>query len=322
MKRTLIALMLLAVIFILWLQPLYLGQVEVTIPQGAHAKEITEFLQENQVVRDKQEFLFWLRLTGREKDLKSGTYTLEKYRNPLYLIHELTQGGTSDIVVTIPEGLTLYEIADILDVEGLTRKEDFVALCKDRTFVERLGYDSSLEGFLFPDTYSFSLSQSDSQIIKTFLSNFIKHVKKFNISQYDSLRKVIIIASLVEKEAKVQEERPVIAKIFINRLKSNRPLESCATVLYALKSMNLEKYQKKDRLLERDLKFESPYNTYLHTGLPPGPICSPGESSIDAVVNPADVDFLYFVARGDGTHQFSRTYREHIAAKEKYNAQK
>lgn len=323
MKRTAITVVLLGVIFLIWLQPLRLGVVEVNISPGLHAKEIAEFLQTHQIVRDRHEFLFWLRVMNREKELKSGTYVLEKLRNPLYVISELTRGGKSDIVVTIPEGLTLYEIAEILDIQGLTQKERFIARCTDKAFIEKLGYQyPSFEGFLFPDTYSFCPAQSDSHIITKFLDNFLKRTKKFDITDEDSLRRVITLASMVEKEAKLQEERPIIARIFMNRLRSNRPLESCATVLYAFKLIDYGKYRNKDRLLERDLQLKSPYNTYLHTGLPPGPICSPGASSIDAVVNPAAVDYLYFVARGDGTHHFSRTYREHIAAKEKYNAQK
>lgn len=319
MKPRLIALFVLILVFIVWWQPLHLGKVEVTITEGAHAREIVDYLAQNSVVRDTDEFLFWLRISGKEKSLKSGTYELLRYRNPLYVIHRLSRGGKSDIIVTIPEGLTVYETAEILHSNGLIEKDTFLELCANEHFVENLGIPSShLEGYLFPDTYAFSPMQSDSDIIMTIVRNTHKHIEDMNVPR-DSMHWIITLASLVEKEAKVAEERPIIAKIFLNRLATRRPMESCATILYALKQQNYEKFRSKKRLLERDLNLVSPYNTYLHYGLPPGPICSPGKQSIDAVLHPADVDYLYFVAKGDGRHHFSRTFREHAAAKERYS---
>ncbi len=319
MKHRLIALLVLIIIFLVWWQPIYFGAVEVTIADGTHAREIADYLAQNSIVRDVDEFLFWLKISGKEKALKSGTYELPRYRNPLYIINELTKGGKSDIIITIPEGLTVYETAEILYDKGFVDVDRFLHLCTDEDFIRSLGIaSSSLEGYLFPDTYALSPSQNDSDIILTFVHNFYKHTQTLGIA-YDSLHRIITIASLVEKEAKVAEERAVIAKVFMNRLKTRRPLESCATILYALKRQNYEKYKDKTRLLERDLKLDSPYNTYQHYGLPPGPICSPGEQSIKAVLHPANVDYLYFVSRGDGRHHFSRTYREHVAAKERYS---
>ncbi len=319
MKPRLIALAVLILILVVWWQPLYLGSVEVTIAEGAHAREIADYLAQNSIVRDTDEFLFWLKIAGKEKSLKSGTYVLSRYKNPLYVIHRLSRGGKSDIAVTIPEGLTAYETAEILCSNGLVQKDTFLELCAREHFVRSLGIPSSdLEGYLFPDTYSFSPMQSDSDIIVTIVRNTHKHMEDAHVPR-DSMHFIITLASLVEKEAKVAEERPIIAKIFLNRLVTHRPLESCATILYALKQQNYEKFKNKKRLLERDLKLVSPYNTYLHYGLPPGPICSPGKQSIDAVLHPADVDYLYFVAKGDGRHHFSKTFREHIAAKERYS---
>jgi UPF0755 protein len=320
MKKKIAPILILVLLFVIWLQPLSLGKEEVTIPDGVSAKEIAEHLSQAHIVRDVHEFLLWLRVSGREKYLKSGTYELYKYKNPLYVINELSRGGASDIDVTIPEGLTIYETADLLATQGLVERDRFVELCNDPDFIKTLGLNvPSLEGYLFPDTYSFSLTQTDSQIVTTFIRNFKQHTKKIHIGNPDSLHTILILASLVEKEARFEDERPVIARVFINRLDTNRPLESCATVLYALRRIDYEKYGGKTRLTEHDLKVKSPYNTYLQSGLPPGPICSPGAHSMHAVLNPADVDYLYFVAKGDGHHHFSRTYREHVAAKEKYN---
>jgi len=319
MNRTIIAIVGLVILSLIWWQPIDFGTAEITIPKGASAREIAEYLSAGHIVRDKNEFLFWLRISGKEKHLKSGTYELKRYKNPLYLINKLTLSGKSDIVITIPEGLTIDEIAGILAHQGLVAKEEFIKLCSNKNFIIELGLSTpSVEGYLFPDTYSFGSTQSDSVIIKAFTENFNSHIKKFELHSQNSIYKILILASLVEKEAKYEDERPIIARVFINRLKTRRPLESCATVLYALKNKDIHK----TKLTEKDLKINSPYNTYLHIGLPPGPICSPGENSMRAVISPADVDYLYFVSKGDGRHYFSRTYKEHCAAKERYSVKK
>lgn len=304
-------------ILVVWWQPLYIGETEVTIPDNASAREIASFLAEQHIVRNVDEFLLWLKLMGREKQLKAGEYELPIYKNPIYVIDRLCGGGRSEIIVTIPEGLTIHETAQILAHHGLVDYARFSDLCNDRDFIRELGLNTgSLEGYFFPDTYSFSSVQNEAAIITTLIRNFTRHVAKFGLKNDDSLHKVIILASIVEKEAKYEDERPIIARVFINRLESDRPLESCATVFYLLKTARPA--ARKQKLTDADLKTDSPYNTYLHIGLPPGPICSPGESSIGAALAPTDVDYLYFVAKGDGRHHFSRTYREHMAAKDRY----
>jgi len=288
----------------------------VTVPDNVSAREIADFLAEQRIVRNVEEFLLWLKLMGREKQLKAGKYELFKYKNPILLIDRLTSGGRSEIIVTIPEGLTIYETAQILADQGLVDYERFVSLCGDRGFISELGLSAgSLEGYFFPDTYSFSALQDEESIIKTFVKNFRKRIAGYDLVG-DSVHQVVILASIVEKEAKYEDERPIIARVFINRLKSGRPLESCATVFYVLE-INTPLTNKR-KLTDQDLRVDSPYNTYLRIGLPPGPICSPGENSISAVISPANVDYLYFVAKGDGRHHFSRTYREHVAAKDRY----
>jgi UPF0755 protein len=307
----------LLVIMIAWWQPLNIGRTEVAIPDKASAREIAVFLAEQHVVRNVDEFLLWLKLLGREKELKAGTYELYKYKNPVYLIGRLCSGGKSEIIVTLREGLTIRETAQILAEHGLVDPDLFIDLCHDKALIADLGLTvSSLEGYFFPDTYSFSSLQSEEAIIRTMVNNFKKRTAKLNLADGDSLHRVIILASIVEKEAKYEDERPIIARVFLNRLQRNRPLESCATVFYILKTNGSATARSK--LTENDLGIESPYNTYLHIGLPPGPICSPGLSSIKAVLSPAKVDYMYFVAKGDGRHHFSRTYQEHMAAKGRY----
>jgi UPF0755 protein len=316
-KRYILISVLLLVIVIVWLQPLNIGRTEVTIPDNVSAREIAGFLAEQQIIRNVDEFLIWLKLLGREKQLKAGTYELYKYKNPIYLIGRLSSGGRSEIIVTLREGLTINETAQILAKHGLVDADRFVSLCYDSTLIADLPLAvSSLEGYFFPDTYSFSSLQNEEAIIKILVSNFKKHAMEIGLVNSDSLHRVVILASIVEKEAKYEDERPIIARVFLNRLKKGRPLESCATVFYILKMT--DRAMTKSKLTEHDLSVDSPYNTYLHVGLPPGPICSPGVSSIRAVLEPAQVDYLYFVAKGDGRHHFSRTYQEHIAAKDRY----
>lgn len=304
-------------ILVVWWQPLNLGRTEVTIPDETSAREIAVFLAEQNIVRNVDEFLLWLRVSGREKELKAGTYELYKHKNPLYLINELRSGGRSEIIVTIPEGSTIQETALILSSHGLVDYERFIRLCSEDSLIHGLGLNMpSLEGYLFPDTYSLSAVQSEESVISMMVRNFLHRVQQYGLDDIDSLHHAVILASIVEREAKYEDERPIIARVFLNRLNSNRPLESCATIFYILRTA--ENPVSKQKLTDQDLKMSSPYNTYLHLGLPPGPICSPGESSIRAAIAPADVDYLYFVAKGDGHHHFSRTYREHALAKDRY----
>jgi UPF0755 protein len=305
------------IIIVLWWQPLNLGLTEVTIPDNVNAREVGRFLAGQHIVRNIDEFLFWLKVLGRERRLRAGTYELYRYKNPIYVIDRLCRGGRSEVMITIPEGLTIRETARIMADHGLVDYDRFIDLCTDSNFIAKLGLQvGSLEGYIFPDTYSLSRLQDEESIIGILVGNFTRHIAAYNLSNHDSLHQVIVLASIVEKEAKYEDERPIIASVFINRLKLKRPLESCATVLYVLKAE--KPMATRQQLSDRDLKVVSPYNTYLHAGLPPGPICSPGESSIRAVISPADVDYLYFVAKGDGRHYFSRTYREHVAAKDRY----
>lgn len=305
------------VLALAWWQPFDLGQARVTVPDNASAREIALTLAEQGVVRHVDEFLLWLRISGQERRLKAGTYELDKYKNPIYVIGRLASGGRSEVMVTIPEGSTIDETARILADQGLVDVDRFTALCRDRAFVAACRVRAAtLEGFLFPDTYSFTRRQQEESIITTMVGNFQRRAAELGLAGSDSLGPIVILASIVEEEARLEEERPVIARVFLNRIRTRRPLESCATIFYALETNG---YSMPDRrLTDRDLKIDSPYNTYVHLGLPPGPICSPGESSIRAAMAPADVDYLYFVAKGDGSHYFSRTFQEHVAAKERY----
>jgi len=229
------------------------------------------------------------------------------------LMNQLKKGTPLAYRVTIPEGLTLKEIAHLLAAKGLGTEEGYLSLAKDKEFLAEhitgFGEVSSVEGFLFPDTYHFAHGASEEEIFTTMIRRFYEVWEAENTENKrgKAAYEVIILASVVEKEAKDAEERPIIAGVFKNRIRRGIPLESCATVQYALGT-------RKSRLLYKDLQVESEYNTYLHRGLPPGPIASPGRASIRAALKPTSHSYLYFVAKPDGRHIFSSTYKKHLEA--------
>ncbi len=278
---------------------------EVIIKPGMGAKEVGELLAKKGIIPNSYLFRIAIKIYGKERDIKAGKYVLRKDM-PLFNIIETIVSGRGVLeVVTIPEGLTSSQIAEIFYKKGIIRdKKKFLEMIKKQ----------GLEGYLFPDTYYVPENYDEKKLIdmmtKRFREklpkNFDKKAKALGLSE----KEVVILASLVEKEAKYPEDRPKIASVFLNRLKKGMRLESCATVQYILG-------RPKPNLTYDDLKIKSPYNTYLHKGLPPGPICNPGEASIEAVLNPQKTDYLYFVADKDGHHLFAKTYKEHLKNKKK-----
>ena len=240
------------------------------------------------------------------------------------IINQISKGGKSQNTVrfTIPEGYEIRQIADKLSQEGLINKEKFLKLASNKenfedkhNFLKELDKNQSLEGFLFPSTYEIFVNSSEREIIEKMLSQFEKvyekEVKPKMIGKNLSLNEVITLASIVEREGKVDSERPIMSAVFYNRLEKGMLLQSCATVQYVLG-------ERKEVLSEKDTRIDSLYNTYINKGLPPGPIASPGESSLVAAVNPADVEYLFFVLTGsDGTHTFTTNYKDHLNAKPK-----
>ncbi|MBA7674849.1 Endolytic murein transglycosylase [subsurface metagenome] len=192
----------------------------------------------------------------------------------------------------------------------------FIEACNNTDILAKykIPFDN-VEGFLFPDTYIVAKDLSADQLVEVMVKKFFENLQKIPYTDYTEhdLKKMVIIASLVEKEARLDSERAIIAAVFYNRLHNGKRLESCATIQYILGKT-------KERLLISDLKVKSPYNTYLHTGLPPGPISNPGYKSLFAAVNPADVDYLFFVSKRDGSHYFSSTYKEHLKAIKRYDS--
>jgi UPF0755 protein len=227
----------------------------------------------------------------------------------------LERGEVVTFPVTIPEGFNLREIAPRVAAMAGVPADSVLTLTRDSAFAARLGVPGpTLEGYLFPDTYHFAEKTPPDRILETMTDRYRAFWGPAELARRDSLglteRELVTLASIVEKEARVGEERPVIAGVYLNRLEIGMLLQADPTVQFALDSVRA-------RLLYRDIEqvAENPYNTYTHAGLPPGPIASPGEAALRATLEPADVPFLFFVARPNGSHEFTRTEREHINAK-------
>lgn len=277
------------------------------IPYDTPAKKVGKILEEKGIIRHKILFLLAAKLFGGERRIKGGKYLLPKRISEFLAYRILKKGGKERITITIPEGWTKEKIGEVLEKEGVVKKDSFLLAATDSIFLRSLGIPfPQAEGFLFPNTYEFNIPSSPHLVIEKMVGHFFKVYKSLRESISsplgDSL--VIILASLVEKEAVLDSERPIIAGVFLNRLKKGMKLESCPTVEYAL-SLH------KERLNSIDLTIDSPYNTYLHYGLPPTPICNPGKKSLIAVLRPAKTDYLFFFAAGDGRHIFSKTFLEH-----------
>ncbi|MEW6607111.1 MAG: endolytic transglycosylase MltG [bacterium] len=294
----------LLVLFLLKTEDRILIARTIIIQKGLSAKNIAKNLEEEGIIKNQTVFLILAKISGASSRFKAGEYELNNRMKMTEIIERLKRGKTIIHRLIIPEGYTLKDIANLLEKNGFANKYKFLNLCYDPTFIDKLSINSSsLEGYLFPDTYFLHKGMDEEEIISLMVTRFNEVVKK-EIKD-DSIHKIITLASIIEKEAKIKEEYSIISAVFQNRLKMGMPLESCATVLYA-------SGERKEWLSTQDTKIPSPYNTYLQPGLPQGPICNPGMTAIKAALSPADVDYLYFVSNGDGSHTFSKTGREHI----------
>lgn len=292
----------------------------IEIPEKTTLREASEILEAEGLIRDREPFVLMARLMGVDREIKAGEYALNTWMRPLEILRILIEGKVMVYEVRIPEGQTASQIGKLLAENGLVNYDTFMALVNDQGFVKFLGIDApSLEGYLFPETYYFTKKDWTYDIIKkmvqnfkrTFNSEFEERASELKMTQ----REVVALASIIEKEAGVDTERPLIAAVFHNRLKKKIPLQSDPTVIYGLKNFS-------GNLTREHLRIRTPYNTYVIKGLPPGPIANPGRKSIYAALFPAKVDFLYFVSKNDGTHYFSKDLPEHNQAVYKYQKNK
>jgi len=292
-------------------------RIEVAIPEGANGGEIGKILQKSGLIEFEGMFRLAMYLDKTKAPLKFGTYRLPKGYSATQILHELQKGpdyqeDAGRFRVTIPEGLTIAQIAERFD-----DPQAFLEKAADPELRQRLGVKTAtLEGYLMPNTYFFNSDPTPADVVERMVEQFEVEYARLSLGipgseRYDR-NTILTIASLVEEEARVEEERPLVAAVMYNRIDKKMPLQMDSTLQYAL-----GKYGQ--RLLNEDKEVDSPYNTYKHPGLPPGPICNPGVDSIRAAMQPADVKYLYFVSNADGkTHTFSNTLSEHESAVAKY----
>lgn len=297
------------------------GERRVTIPDGATGRDAARILSEQSLVEHEYLALAALKLDKTPAAIKAGDYDLPIGASASELVDLLQEGPNvafdpssipPDRKVTVPEGLTIVQMAELFE-----DPEAFVDAASNAGLIQGLGIEAeSLEGFLMPNTYYFDEKPTAQQVVERMVSAFQREyaalVERLPEAAAMGPVELVTIASLIEEEARDPAERPVISAVIHNRLEKGMPLQMDSTLQYAL-----NKYG--ERLLDEDKAVDSPYNTYLNAGLPPGPISSPGVASLEAAAAPADVDYLYFVSNADGrTHTFSKTLNEHTQARSRY----
>ncbi len=294
-------------------------EIFTTVSPGASSTSIARALEKKGIVEDSDLFLAALWYRRATQRLQAGEYRFSQPASIFEVIDRLVRGDVFFLSVTIPEGLTLAETAALFEVKGLGDTRELEAVFGQTDLIDSLDSEASdLEGYLFPETYQLPRRPSAEDIARALVSRFKRVFNEERREKAETLeltaRELVTLASIVEKETGQADERPIIASVFWNRLRIGMPLQSDPTVIYALKKEG----NYNGNLRRSDLEMESPYNTYRHRGFPPGPIASPGLGSIDAVLNPPDTKYLYFVSKNDGSHHFSNTLREHNNAVRKY----
>jgi len=292
--------------------------IEVKIRSGLSLKAIADSLQQKGIIEDSRNFIFASKIFKNVNRLKAGKYDIPLGLSVYKVMKIIVDGRTSNIRVVIQEGLTSHQIASIMRNKVEIDSTKFIKLVSDTSIINQFDIRSnSLEGYLFPNTYLFHWGISEKEIIKILLKefnrNFTDSLKTVAQNKGWSIHKILTLASIIEGEALIDSERAVISSVYHNRLKKRMLLQADPTIQYLIPDGPR-------RLLNRDLKIDSPYNTYLYPGLPPGPVNNPGKNSIVAAINPSETDYLYFVAKGDGCHIFSKTLSQHLNAKRKFDS--
>lgn len=283
------------------------------VESGATVNSVAKALFDEGIIRSSYALVIANKIY-KPGSIKIGEYIIKPNMSSIEILKLFVKGSVKTIRVTLPEGYSSEQMAKTFEEKQVTNASDFLVLVKnpDEELLADFPYDTkgNLEGFLFPDTYDFLKNTSARIVIKTMLNQFENKMSGLlNADSSLTPYELVVLASIVEKEAKYDDERPRVAQVFLNRLKQNMKLQSCATIQYLLPLP-------KEKLLYKDLEIDSPYNTYKVNGLPPGPICSPGYKSLEACVYPSGEDYMYFVAMASGHHIFSKTYAEHLKAKD------
>ncbi len=306
----------------LWLQsflttPVIPSQPQtIEIKQGSSFARIAVQLQTAGVVGDVRRFTLLARWRKATSQVHAGEYLFETSATPDQVLARLVAGDIRKFQVTIPEGFNLQEISDRLGKTGVGSAQEFLSLCRDEAFIKELGIEAtSLEGYLFPETYTYTSSTTSRQLLSAMVEQLDSQITKELLESAAALKldrhQLITLASIVQKEAGNLMEMPLISSVFHNRLKRGMPLQADPTVIYGVADFD-------GNLTRKHLNTPTPYNTYRMRGLPPGPIASPGGFALHATASPAEGKDLYFVARGDGTHEFNATLKEHNRAVRRY----
>jgi UPF0755 protein len=303
-------------LILLWPQGNPYDSVKVTIPKGASLKQVSATLQDYNIIRNERSFLLAVKTLGYEKDMPAGRFKLLNASTNFDIIDQLVNGTQVNKRVTILEGWTIAAIAKELNNKIGVDQNEFKSACKNKLLLWKWGIsEDSVEGYLFPNTYLFSEEEDVQDIIGRMINEYKERI---TLAFRDRMKvlgmnenEIITLASIIEGEAIYDSERAVISGVYHNRLNIGMRLQADPTIQYIITDSPR-------RLLNKDLKIKSPYNTYLNKGLPPGPINNPGIESIKAALYPDETDYIYFVATGDGYHTFSRTKEEHNIAKRKF----
>jgi UPF0755 protein len=293
---------------------------EVQIPKGATFRQAVDILAREKLIRDKKVFMILGRLTGSDRKIRAGYYSVWTSMRPLDIFRIIRQGRIIEYEIKVLEGDSLLEIAEVFSGTGIITRDSFMKLSSDPEFLELYKINSpSFEGYIFPDTYTIPKGIKAEEAVGMMIDKmrektahlFSEKGEKPGMTEAE----ILTLASIIEKEAVVDSERPVISAVYHNRLKKNMLLQADPTSIYGIKSS-------KERIIRSDIRRKTPYNTYVIKGLPPGPIASPGFKSVAAALNPARVPYLYFVSNNDGTHRFSVTLAEHEEAVRSYRDRK
>ena len=287
------------------------GQKFVMLRPGYSTRRIAAELKSAGVIHSRLAFVLWHRI-HRKQSLKAGEYLFDKTARTLDVYNRLVRGDIYVHTVVIPEGFTMFDIAQAVQDAGLGSSREFLAVAQSNTeLISDLAPDAkTLEGYLFPNTYEFTRTQSMKDIAAAMVKQFRQVAEQIGLNasgQNADVQKTVTMASIIEKETAVPEERSLVASVYYNRLARNIALQADPSVIYA----ELLNGNYAGALHHSDMQFQSAYNTYTHPGLPPGPIGNPGRSSLEAALHPAQTDYYYFVSDGNGHHRFSRSLEEH-----------
>lgn len=289
---------------------------DVSFPPGSGIRKLAGELKSGGVIHSSLHFVLLTRLRGEAHHLKAGEYRFNDGMTPSQILRKVANGDVDYRKFSLPEGYSIYQAAELLEQKGYFKSAAFIRKCQDAALIGRLGLEGkSVEGYLFPATYNLQRSGDEEQLISQMVGQFEKRYAELSPKNDTapglSRRELVTLASVIEKEAVSPEEKPLISSVFHNRLRIGMPLQSDPTAVYGVRAFS-------GKVTKSDISRDSPYNTYLNRGLPPGPIGNPGFEALQAAISPAKTDYLYFVARRDGTHHFSRTLDEHNRAVTKY----